>query len=107
MGTLELLEVAREWAHRAGFEVREEWLGGVAGGACRIKGKKVLFIDIALPPAERLEQVLQALEQLTPEDRAQMPPQLRQGIEAQRQQAAGCQEKFKAVEPRQPPPTAS
>ena len=63
-GSVELLRQLVEWAKKNGFEVREEWLGGVAAGACRIKGKNVLFMDISLPPAERLEQALQSLESI-------------------------------------------
>jgi len=97
MGTVELLDIAIDWARRAGFEVREEWLGGVAGGACTIRGRRVLFLGIALPPAERLGQVLAALQALGTESRTRMPPELRHAVESYAQQATAAENRFQAA----------
>ncbi|MHB1033552.1 MAG: hypothetical protein ACYC35_01475 [Pirellulales bacterium] len=59
--TVELLDEAIDLAKRLGFTVREEWLGGHGGGACEIKGRKCLFLDLALSPVEQLDQVAEAL----------------------------------------------
>jgi hypothetical protein len=48
-------------AERLGYEVRQDWLGGTGGGGCEIRGRKVLFIDLALSPAEQLELALDVL----------------------------------------------
>ena len=61
MRTLELLDYLIELARRLGYEIREEWLEGMAGGACQIKGQKVLFVDQSLPPTDRVEQIARAL----------------------------------------------
>jgi hypothetical protein len=37
-------------------------MGGATGGECEIAGRKWLFIDLALNPIERLEQVAEALK---------------------------------------------
>lgn len=62
MRTLELLDYLIELARRLGYEIREEWLDGLGGGACQIKGQKVLFVDQSLPPSDRVDQVARALK---------------------------------------------
>jgi len=61
MHTVGLLEQAVEVARRLGYVIRQEWLGGVGGGACELKGRRLLFLDLALDPREQLEQVIDAL----------------------------------------------
>ena len=57
----ECLEVALRVAKQAGYEIRHEWLGGSGGGGCELKGKRLLFVDLALGPDEQLDQVLASL----------------------------------------------
>jgi hypothetical protein len=64
MHTVELLEEATLLASEMGFKIRQEWFGGCAAGACELKGQKWIFIDLALSPRERLEQVLRALREM-------------------------------------------
>lgn len=61
MHTVELLEEAVALAKRVGYQIRQEWLGGAGGGACEVRGGKWIFLDLALGPADQLEQVLAAL----------------------------------------------
>lgn len=61
MHTVELLEAAIDLAERSGYRVRQEWMGGAGAGNCEIKGRKWLFLDLSLSPAEQLEIVLGAL----------------------------------------------
>jgi hypothetical protein len=61
MHTIELLEQALAVATDAGCVVRQEWLNGATAGACEIKGRRYLFVDLALSPGEQLDQVLDAL----------------------------------------------
>jgi hypothetical protein len=61
MHTVELLEEAIAVARRLGYQIRQEWLGGNGGGACEIKGRKSIFLDLALGPADQLDLVLSAL----------------------------------------------
>lgn len=61
MHTVELLEEAIAVAEQAGYEVREEWLGGTGGGHCEIKGRKCVFLDLAVGPLEQLEVLLDTL----------------------------------------------
>ena len=61
MHTVELLEEAIAVAERAGYEVREEWLGGTGGGHCQIKGRRCIFLDLAVGPLDQLEVVLDTL----------------------------------------------
>ncbi|MGD9722453.1 MAG: hypothetical protein AB7O59_13190 [Pirellulales bacterium] len=66
MHTVERLEQAIALAERLGFVVRQEWLGGVSAGGCEVRGRRWLFVDLALSPAEQLEQVLAALRDISP-----------------------------------------
>jgi hypothetical protein len=61
MNTVELLEQALDLVKRLGYTIRQEWLDTSGGGACEIKGKKVLFLDLAEGPLDHLEQVLETL----------------------------------------------
>ena len=61
MHTVDLLERASQLARQLGYKLREDWLGGSGGGPCEIKGQKWLFLDLALSPAEQLEQVATAI----------------------------------------------
>lgn len=63
MHTIELLEQALGVATAAGWVVRHEWLNGASAGACEIKGRRYVFVDLALSPREQLDQVLDALAQ--------------------------------------------
>lgn len=62
MHTVERLEQALEQARELGYEVRHEWLGGSGGGGCQLRGKKILFVDLAQDPAEQLASVQETLE---------------------------------------------
>ncbi len=61
MHTVELLEEAIDLAKRLGFVVREDLFGGVPVGACQFKGRHWLFLDLALTPREKLDEVIAAL----------------------------------------------
>jgi hypothetical protein len=61
MHTVELLREAINLAARLGYEVRQDWLGGAGGGACELRGRKILVLDLASGPAEQLDQVLDLL----------------------------------------------
>lgn len=61
MHTVELYERAKRLATSLGYDVREENLGGIGGGACEVAGRKCLFVDIGMNAVEQLEQVLFAV----------------------------------------------
>lgn len=61
MHTVDLLDAALAAAAQLGYGVRQEWLGGNGGGGCEIKGRKWIFLDLALSTAEQLDQVLDVL----------------------------------------------
>lgn len=76
MHTVELIEHALRVAQALGMRVRQEWLDGREGGLCEFKNQKWLFVDLALPPNERLDQVLSALRHQPGLDRQEMPREL-------------------------------
>lgn len=61
MHSVDVLDEAIELAESSGFEVRREFLGESTGGACRIAGRWLLFVDLSLPADEQLSQVASAL----------------------------------------------
>jgi hypothetical protein len=61
MHTVELLDEAIDLAKQMGMVVREEWFSGAAAGACEFKGRRWLFLDLALSPSEKLDVVAAAL----------------------------------------------
>jgi hypothetical protein len=77
MHTVELLEAALGLAKQLGYSVRQEWLGGLTGGGCVFRGRKVLFLDLALGPEDQLDQVLDTLRHDPGTDRLPMPQGLR------------------------------
>jgi hypothetical protein len=64
MHTVEMLGHALDLAAQLGYMVREEWLAGPtgsSGGGCVLKGRKLLFLDLATGPDEQLHQILETL----------------------------------------------
>ncbi len=61
MHTLQLVEEALELATQLGYEVRQEWLGASGGGLCELRGRRCIFLDLALSPTEQAEQLAAAL----------------------------------------------
>ena len=61
MHTVEILRDVLDLARRLGYEIRQEWLAGNGGGGCVLRGRKILFLDLDLGPAEQLDQALDAL----------------------------------------------
>ena len=77
MHTVELLGHALDLAVRLGYTVRQEWLAGSGGGGCELKGRKLLFLDLDLGPADQLEQTLGALRYERNAQNLPMPEELR------------------------------
>ena len=84
MHTVELLQHALDLAGRLGYRIRQEWLGGSGGGGCELAGRKILFLDVALNPAEQLDQVLDALRREPTAPALPMPHQLRDLLKVRR-----------------------
>ncbi|MBX7168317.1 MAG: hypothetical protein K1X74_18420 [Pirellulales bacterium] len=63
MHTIDLLAEALAEARRLGYTVRQEWLGGSGSGACEIRGRKLIFLDLAQTPEDHLESVREVLRE--------------------------------------------
>lgn len=63
MHTVDLLAECLTVAKHLGYQVRQEWLGGVGGGVCQFGGRRWIFLDLGLNAAEQLEQAATALRQ--------------------------------------------
>ena len=61
MHTVVLLAHALNLAERLGYLVRQEWLDGNGGGGCELHGRKILFIDLSMPPEDQLQMVMGVL----------------------------------------------
>jgi hypothetical protein len=84
MHTVELRAHALDLVDRLGYKVRQEWLGGNGGGACELRGRKVLFLDLALGPADQLEQVVEVLRHDPDAVQLPMPGELRDMLQVRR-----------------------
>lgn len=47
-----------------GCEIREDWLGGKDCTVCEVRGKRVVFVDLANPPAELAGSLQRVIDQL-------------------------------------------
>ncbi len=61
MHSVDILAEAIALAESNDFEVRQEYLGGSTGGACRVGGHWLLYVDLSLPVDEQLAQTVAAL----------------------------------------------
>ena len=77
MHTVELYEVAKQFAESLGYQIREENLGGIGGGACEVAGRKCLFVDIAMSSVEQLDQVVLAISRDPAVHMTELPAELR------------------------------
>ena len=84
MHTVELLEKMKDLAERAGYTVRQEWLGGSGGGACEFAGRKWIFVDLALSVVEQLDQVTAALQDDPQVSSIPIPAPMRQQLSLRR-----------------------
>lgn len=78
------LEALLELAERMGIDVRAESMGGGGGGLCRLKGRRVLFVDTGADLATRYDRTLEALAGLEEIDSHYLLPEVRQDLERQR-----------------------
>jgi hypothetical protein len=78
------LDALLELAEQIGIDVRAESMGGSGGGLCRLKGRRVLFVDTAADLATRYDRTLAAMAGLEELDGRYLLPEVRQDIEHQR-----------------------
>jgi hypothetical protein len=76
MHTVELLEEAIDLAKQWGFVVREDWFGGGRAGACQFHGRNWIFLDLALSPREKLDEVIAALRSVSSPPSCVIRPEL-------------------------------
>lgn len=64
-----------------GVEVRQERLGGSGGGLCRIRGRRVVFVDLDADAATRLDRGIEALAAVPEAAAVYISPELRERME--------------------------
>ena len=84
MHTVDVLAQTIRAAEMLGYGVRQEWLGGVGGGACEFGGRKWIFVDLALNVVEQLDQVAAALRNDPAYHAARLPAPVIQVVEQRR-----------------------
>lgn len=77
MHTVELYERTKRFAETLGYDVREENLGGVGGGACEIAGRKCLFVDITMGAIDQLDQIVTSISKDPAIHTVSVPAELR------------------------------
>jgi hypothetical protein len=76
MHTVEMRERMIRVAEELGYSVRQEWLGGAAGGLCEFGGRRHIFLDLALSAVEQLDQLAAALADDPAIHAVRLPPAL-------------------------------
>lgn len=64
-----------------GVEIRQERLGGSGGGLCRIRGKRVVFVDLDADAATRLDRCVEALATVPEAAAVYISPELREWMD--------------------------
>ncbi len=83
------LESLLRVAEQLDVDVRAEPMGGEAGGMCRIKGRRVLFVDTAADLLTRYERTLAAVADLPDVEAWFLPPQVREDLDRVREASSG------------------
>lgn len=83
------LESLLHVAEQLDVEVRAEPMGGEGGGMCRLKGRRVLFVDTSADVMTRYERTLAAVADLPDVEGWFLPPLVREDLERQRQASMG------------------
>jgi hypothetical protein len=83
------LEALLSVAEQLEVEVRAEPMSGEGGGMCRLKGRRVLFVDTTADLATRYERTLAAMADLPELEGSFLPPQVRDDLERQREASSG------------------
>ena len=65
-------------------EIRKEHLGGAGGSLCKVKNKRVFFIDLDADPATRAERCIAALASLAEFEGVFLPPAIRELVDRHR-----------------------
>ncbi len=66
---------------RLGVEVRRERLGGSGGGLCRLRGRRVFFLDLDLDRAGQLEACVIAVAVFPEVETLYLTPALREQVD--------------------------
>ena len=87
MQPVELILQIRNVMDRLGVEVREGYLGGSGGGLCRIRGRRVVFVDLDADVASTLDVMVAALTALPEAEGVFLPPALRDLVDKHKTQS--------------------
>ena len=85
MNEQSILEELLDLAAQAGIEVRRASLDGQGGGLCRVREKRVLFVDTSACLADQVAQSANALVNVQELEDIYVLPQIRQIIEQYRE----------------------
>ena len=80
-----ILEELLDLAEKIGMEVRRASLSGQGGGLCVLRGRRILVVDVGLPPTDQVAQTAGALAGLPELEEMYLKPALRETLEANRQ----------------------
>ena len=72
------LDTVLQLFEQLGIEVRRERLGGSGGGLCKIRGQRVVFVDLDADLATRLDRCVEALASLPEAASLYSAPEMRE-----------------------------
>jgi hypothetical protein len=75
------LDTVLQLFERLGIEVRRERLGGSGGGLCKIRGHRVVFVDLDADLATRLDRCVEALASIPEAASLYIAPEMRERMD--------------------------
>lgn len=81
MDTTAQLDTIVRLFEQLGIEIRQERLGGSGGGLCRIRGRRVVFVDLDADAATRLDRCVGALATIPEAAEVYINPDLREWLD--------------------------
>ena len=83
MQSVDLLKHALGIARQLGYTIRQDVFDGSGGGACVLRGKKWLYLDLGQTAAEQLGEVVECLQSEPEAGNCKMPPELQNLLKRQ------------------------
>jgi hypothetical protein len=75
------LDTVLQLFEQLGIEVRRERLGGSGGGLCKIRGQRVVFVDLDADTATKLDCCIEALAGVPEAASVYMAPDMRERMD--------------------------
>jgi hypothetical protein len=83
MNEQRILEELLGLLEASGVKIRQESLGGAAGGLCTVKGERIFFVDTQSQSADNALSAAEAVRKMVDIEKIYLRPEIREFIEMQ------------------------